>query len=237
LIQNKINLIGNFEIKNIHEKEKLGIFLKFLKELSYQLILNSPEYSLIEALKKLNSDEKKFLNLCENGIKFQLYSLESIIEFLFQNVKSNQISILKSIIKHLLYSNSKECTKCFTIIAELINNQIELSEEQEILIKSSEFKINLIKIVVALTLGILSPFLINLKNFMSIMNTFTVIDNQNNDLIYIFIIAGFFLVSLYFLDKLCLSQRKKYLTIISLLIFIISIIISSNLASFSIIYV
>jgi hypothetical protein len=232
MIKNSNHLIGIFGI-DFDGKRKFLIFLHFFKELSYNLISNPPDTAIFQAILKLNNSEKKILNLDQIKNGNNIYSLNDLIDTLFLKINLPQLNFFVVIFKKILTANSKSSSNLFGEIFKLIKTHLELSQNQEIMLKSSAIKINLIEIVLAFILGSLTPILINFSLVFNQINQmpdiWSIQSNNQNLWLYFLINLTFLIISVYSLNKINYTHHRKVLTILLCVLYFISFLISKDL--------
>jgi len=224
-------LIGVFNMRKTKEKEQFVSFLQFLKKLTFSLELYSPEYALLDTISNLDPKFNANLNLSTNNLLCDSTSLDAIITNIFKIIDNSKISLFKPFFDDIFNLNSKNSPLFFRNLVELISNHLDLENEREITLKSAITKINVLKIILGLVLGVISPFFFQ---FGILMNQFKIgLFNTSysvfsipyySNMIVSLIFLGLALKNLNYID---VTNKKQLFSMISVSLYLVSFFFTS----------
>lgn len=224
-------LVGLFDFNKSKDKEQFLSFLYFLKKLSQALESYSPEYALLETISNLNHEFQDSLKINENNYLFEFTSLQSIISNFFKTINNPKIELFETFFEETFRFSSKNSPIFLKNLVGLISNHLELENERVITLRSAITKINILKIILGLVLGVISPFLfqfgilleqLKIGLFNSVYTVFSIPYYMN--MITTLVFLG---LSLNYLNYIDLTNKKIIFSISSILIFLISFCITS----------
>jgi hypothetical protein len=234
ILNEKIQLIGGTNSLNKEEKVFFKSFLKFFYHFSNYLIWNPPELALIKSILKLTHREKSELNLDKYNFSLDFISLNQFLKIIFQNFQSSSAQIFFNVIKRIFQLNSSQSPHLFRDMSRIIHKHMELGDKQDIVYKSSFFKVIIFKILLVFILGILTPIIHKFQEISQLIYNINFLDENLNNIngfndIFLTILISFIfiIISIQSFNKVYNFMDTKKLDYFLILFFFICIIISN----------
>jgi hypothetical protein len=217
------------------------IFLKFITELSKNLINYSMEYAFIISIEYLSDKEKKaigFKSINENTefINFELF----LIDF-FKNLKDKQFQILSSSFLNIFRKNQRKGSEFLKKVIKLIEKHQVLSKKQQVLLQSAKYKSKFYKILVSIIIGTLTPLMFRFQSIYYIISSSNFLINDisfisqgilgNNYFFFIIYSLSMLLISLIAFNKTYDFNILKIEDLIFLILYLSTNLITNTILS------
>lgn len=239
LLDNHIHLLGDVSnLKSIKQKE-FEVFLDFFLILGRNLINNSPEIAIFEALNSIGAKSQKILKLSNFNFSLEFLSLEHFLNKMSQTLQNKEVSQFLFFLLKLFKCDSSQGYNFLIDTLNQINSHKVQINKQEIAFKNAYSKSNLFKMLLALILGVLTPFVIKFQStifeFQNVIINSQDLFFENSDMGFnqpIFLILRlasflFLIINITSFNRFYIKQYFKKIDFLVVIIYIIFNLISN----------
>ncbi len=241
VLDNQIHLLGDVTNLKSKKKREFEVFLDFFLVLGRNLVNSPPEIAIFEAINSLDLKAQNLLRLSDFNFSIDFLSLNDFLNMMSSKIHNNEISqFLNFLLKLLKFDSSQGYNFLIDTLNHINSHQAQI-KKQEIAFKNAYAKSNLFKILLALILGILTPFIIK---FQSTLIEIQYVFNGSQDFFFensnllvnqptLFILEvvsiSFLLITITSFNRVYIKQYLKKFDFIVLLIYILFNLISNIL--------
>ncbi|UYP46431.1 hypothetical protein NEF87_002716 [Candidatus Lokiarchaeum ossiferum] len=241
VLDNRIHLLG--DVSNLKKKKKneFETFLDFFLILGRNLINSSPEIAIFEAFKSIGPKSQEILKLSNFNFSLEFLSLEHFLNKMSQTLQNSEISQFLNFLLKLFKNDSSQGYNFLIDTLIQINSHKVQVNKQEVAFKNAYSKSNLFKMLLALILGILTPFIIKFQativEFQKVVNSSqdfyfeysTLAINQSISLVLRVISLLFLIINITSFNRFYIKRSFKKIDFLVIILYIIFNLISNIL--------